>query len=528
MDRRQFLQNGLIGAAGLGVISTLDMAAVSAAEPGVGPYGSLEGIEPDANGIILPEGFTSRVIATSGDLVSNTSHQWHIFPDGAATFPDGDGGWYYVCNSEVFNFMTNFEGHGGVSSIHFNKNAEIIDAFPILQGSHSNCAGGPTPWGTWLSCEEGFFPPLWGKVWECDPTGKNTAIARDALGYFAHEAVAVDPVDEKLYLTQDKNNGLLYRFTPDSYPDLSSGILEAMLVSEGGNVTWEKIDDPFGASVPTEEQVPGAFITPGGEGIWYHNGWIWFSTKGDNRIHSVDLRNQRYELIWDGIDDRQPLTGVDNVTVEEGSGDLFVAEDGGNMEIVVISPEGEVAPFCRLDDLDHDGSEMTGPCFSPNRDRLYFSSQRGPSSKRPNEVVEAYTDGDAYNAGVTYEILGPFRGRIIPPPPTTTTTTTTTTTAAPTTTTAAPTTTTAAPTTTTAAPTTTTAAPTTTTAAPTTTTAAPTTTLAKAVETAASVKDDKGSNGGVIGGVSAAVAAAVFAAVVAFRRRSTKEENPAE
>ena len=109
-----------------------------------------------------------------------------------------------------------------------NKDAEIIDAFPILEGSHSNCAGGPTPWGTWLSCEEGFFPPLWGKVWECDPTGQNAAISRDALGYFAHEAVAVDPVDEKLYLTQDKNNGLLYRFTPDSYPDLSSGLLEAM------------------------------------------------------------------------------------------------------------------------------------------------------------------------------------------------------------------------------------------------------------------------------------------------------------
>jgi len=531
MDRRQFLRNGLIGAAGVGMLSTVDMAAVSAAEPGVGPYGSLAGIEPDANGIILPEGFTSRVIATSGDLVPNTSHQWHIFPDGAATFPDGDGGWYYVCNSEVFNFMTDFEGYGGVSSIHFNKKAEIVDAFPILEGSHSNCAGGPTPWGTWLSCEEGFFPPLWGKVWECDPTGQNAAIARDAMGYFTHEAVAVDPVDEKLYLTQDKSNGLLYRFTPDSYPDLSSGILEAMYVSDGEYVTWGRVDDPSGVSVPTEEQAPGAFITPGGEGIWYHNGWIWFATKTDNRIHGVDLRNQKYELIWDGIDpvtgemnDRQPLTGVDNVTVEEGSGDLFIAEDGGNMELVVISPEGEVAPFCRLADLAHEGSEMTGPCFNPSRDRLYFSSQRGPSSKRPNEVVEVYADGEAYNAGVTYEISGPFRGRIIPPSPTTTTTTTT---AAPTTTTAAPTTTTAAPTTTTAAPTTTTAAPTTTTAAPTTTTAAPTTTLAKAVETAAPVKDDKGSNGVLIGGVSAAVAA-VLAVVVAVRRRETKEENPAE
>ena len=63
MDRRQFLRNGLIGAAGVGVLSTVEMTAAYAAEPGLGPYGSLEGIAPDANGIILPEGFTSRVLS---------------------------------------------------------------------------------------------------------------------------------------------------------------------------------------------------------------------------------------------------------------------------------------------------------------------------------------------------------------------------------------------------------------------------------------------------------------------------------
>ena len=109
MDRRQFLRSGLIGAAGVGMLSTLDIATASAAEPGIGPYGSLEGIQPDVNGIILPEGFTSRVVAISGDLVENTSHQWHIFPDGAATFPDGEGGWYYACNSEWRSLFHTFQ-----------------------------------------------------------------------------------------------------------------------------------------------------------------------------------------------------------------------------------------------------------------------------------------------------------------------------------------------------------------------------------------------------------------------------------
>ena len=506
MDRRTFLRRSLVATAGAGMLTTADMVTARAAEPGSGPYGSIDGIDPDANGLILPEGFTSRVVAVSGDPVAGTDHLWHLFPDGAATFPDGDAGWYYACNSEVFNFMTGFENHGGASSVHFDADGQILDAFPILSGSHSNCSGGPTPWGTWLSCEEGFFPPTWGRVWECDPTGEGEAIARDAMGFFAHEAVAVDPEEGMLYLTEDSKGGVLYRFTPDAYPDLSGGRLEAMIVIED-SVTWGEVADPTGASVPTQEQVPGAYVTPGAEGIWYHDGWIWFTTKTDNRVHAVDLRNQQYELVWDGSGDRQPLTGVDNITVEEGSGDLFVAEDGGNMELVVISPEGEVAPFCRIADPAHEGSEVTGPCFNPTRDRLYFSSQRGPTTRPTNEMVAAVDLGNF--GGVTYEVKGPFRGRIKPPAPSTTTVapTTTTTTVAPTTT-------------------TTTVAPTTTT---TTTIPSPTTTLARAAEVAvASPETDEGGGGaGLAVGLSAAVLAAFGVGLLALRRRTGGSDGPA-
>ncbi|MDG2906739.1 MAG: DUF839 domain-containing protein [Acidimicrobiales bacterium] len=546
MDRRTFLRSSMVATVGAGTLTSTRMASakvVDGAEPGDGPYGSLEGVEPDENGLVLPEGFTSRIIAVSGDPVGDTDYEWHLFPDGAATFDDGEGGWYYVCNSEVFNWLTPGTQLGGVSAIHFDADGEILDAYRILEGSHSNCAGGITPWDTWLSCEEAYIGS--GLVWECDPTGENEAVAHPAMGNWAHEAAAVDPVDEMVYLTEDNAEGLLYRYTPDAYPDLSAGTLEAMLVAEDGSVTWAAVPDPSAAETPTREQVPGAFLTPGGEGIWYHDGSIWYTTKTDNRVHAVDLRAQQYTLIWDGTGDRQPLTGVDNITVEEGSGDLFVAEDGGNMEVVIITPEGEVAPFCRIPDPVEENSEITGPCFNPNRNRLYFSSQRGKGNRLTRDIIESIDWGEApdgLSVGITYEVSGPFRGEYVPPPPTTTTTTTTTT-AAPTTTTAAPTTTTAAPTTTTAAPTTTTttttqAPTTTTTAAPTTTqaptttaapttTQAPVTTLAKAAETAAAATDEGGGSGLVIG-IGAAAVVAAGAAALALRNRGGGSEESGE
>ncbi len=87
-----------------------------------------------------------------------------------------------------------------------------------------------------------------------------------------------------------------------------------------------------------------------------------------------------------------PLTGVDNIT-GTSSGDLFVAEDGGTMEICLITPDDVVAPFLRVD--GQSSSEITGPAFSPNGSRLYFSSQRGTSGSS--------------SGGITYEVTGPFR-----------------------------------------------------------------------------------------------------------------------
>src|SRR5690606_10995450 len=97
--------------------------------------------------------------------------------------------------------------------------------------------------------------------------------------------------------------GVLYRYTPDAYPDLAAGLLEACIVADDGSVTWQAVPDPSGASTPTREQVPGATVFPGGEGIWYHDGSIFFTTKVDHTVHAIDLRAQRHSILWRGDPD---------------------------------------------------------------------------------------------------------------------------------------------------------------------------------------------------------------------------------
>ena len=410
MDRRQFIQRGVV-ALGVAALAgcgddTVQGSGVARASFGPSPYGPLRP-EPDANGLFLPEGFSSRVVAVAGEEVGSTGYRWHAFPDGAATFADGEGGWYYVCNSEVRPRTA--PAAGGVSAIRFASDGEISAAYRILEGSTSNCAGGPTPWGTWLSCEED--PGGQGLVFECDPTGEKLAVAHEAIGRWTHEAAAVDPDSECVYLTEDHPEGLLYRFTPASYPDLSAGALEACVLGPGGAVSWVSVSDPSATSAPTRTQADGATTFAGGEGIWYHDGWMYFTTKLDHSVHGIDVRAQTHRRLWSGDPDGLGVEGaglshVDNITVDAASGNLIVAEDGGNMELVIITVDGALAPLLRVH--EQPGSEMTGPTFSPDGQRLYFSSQRATVPKPLSEII-AGSDSDDHGGGITYEVTGPFR-----------------------------------------------------------------------------------------------------------------------
>ncbi|MEV7794149.1 alkaline phosphatase PhoX [Streptomyces sp. NPDC087512] len=385
MERRTFLRGAVIGTSAAAFGGTLMHGAAYAApaQNGPGPYGALG--SADVNGIQLPSGFSSRVIARSGQTVAGTSYTWHSAPDGGACFADGSG-WIYVSNSEI-------NPGGGASAVKFSSSGTISGAYRILSSTRQNCAGGKTPWNTWLSCEEVSL----GYVYETDPYGVKAAVRRDAMGRFKHEAAAADPVRKVIYLTEDESNGCFYRFVPTTWGDLSSGTLQVLKAGTGtsGSFTWANVPDPDGSPTTTRTQVSGAKVFNGGEGCHYANDTVWFTTKGDNRLWQLNLQNNTYELAYDDNlvnPGPAPLTGVDNVT-GSSSGDLFVAEDGGNMEICIITPDDIVAPFLRV--TGQSGSEITGPAFSPDGTRLYFSSQRGTSGSS--------------SGGITYEVTGPFR-----------------------------------------------------------------------------------------------------------------------
>ncbi len=431
ISRRQLLGAGVRGAAYLALAQALVGCGGSRALSAGGPGGRLNAVGPlspsvDVPGIKIPPGFSARVLAQANRLVPGTTLLWHTDPDGGATYPHPEGGWVYVSNREFLP--------GGVNALRFDASGAVIDGYNALPGllTRINCGGGITPWNTWLSGEEYAL----GLLWECDPFGRDTPRPLPSLGLFSHEAAAVDPRSNIVYETEDEGDGRFYRFVPDTpnvggRPDLSAGRLQVMKVSLSQEevdapgllgpirVEWLDVPNPtpidlsviplpltavtdaLNGILPvfqgTRYQVPESTAFDGGEGIWYHDGLVYFTTKGDRRVWAHDPLMETVECIYDDALFEAPiLDSVDNIVVTPG-GDLVIVEDKSeaNQQAVAITRDGDVRPLIEL--VGQEGSEVTGPAFSPDGQHFYFSSQRGPNA-----------GGITGTAGITYCVSGPW------------------------------------------------------------------------------------------------------------------------
>jgi uncharacterized protein len=455
LNRREMLVRS--AAAGAGVLAAANVSELftaAAAAPERGGFGpGLGAPVPDPAGILdLPRGFRYSIVSRAGDLlpgggVTPGSH------DGTGAFRDRLFGTRLVQNHELLFGQPNPvvagpeltydpKVQGGTTTLALDWRNRRVDEYVSLAGTARNCAGGPTPWETWLTCEESELragPAIdrdHGYVFEVDPhTSENNVnpTPLTALGRFAHEAVCVDPVRADLYLTEDASgpNGLVYRFEPNdrsrTYGALrNGGALTAMRASQRGthvpdlsvfttpgtqlDVTWVPVPEPQAFTVSTRAQFGDNQVTRSAklEGCWWGDATRFSRRTGrvahivcsfarlvdaahgehDGQVWAYDPESQTLTLEVYFPVNRDPASdrpdGPDNITVSPFGG-LFIAEDGdGVQHLLAVDEDGTTAPFARARISD---SEFAGVCFAPHAQTLFANLQAD---------------------GLTFAITGPF------------------------------------------------------------------------------------------------------------------------
>jgi secreted PhoX family phosphatase len=368
---------------------------------------------PDPNGLLdLPEGFSYIVVESEGDTMDD-GFEVPGGLDGMACFAGASGTLVLMRNHEITDSSGNEpdemydpEAGGGVTRIVVDaRTGARISSNWVLAGTRRNCAGGPSPWG-WLTCEENVDSGH-GYVFVTDPTAESVQPPVQIVGYgrFNHEAAAVDPATSICWLTEDNGGGCLYRFVPDDPSEPFVGTLQAMRVTTedefdtgemiaGDMVEIDWVDitepDPAGDTVRVEAHDAGAATVVRGEGIWFHDGAVYFTATSGGPMELgqvfrlVDGPNGgTLECIADSLGPDH-LSSPDNITVAPW-GQVFIAEDAdGTCFIRAITDAGEVVPFARNAQSD---SELAGVCFSPDGRILFVNAQ---------------------SDGLTFAITGPF------------------------------------------------------------------------------------------------------------------------
>ncbi len=413
---------------------------------------------PDPNRIVdLPEGFNYTLVSSTGGQMSDGFFRPGR-PDGMACFAHPDSADKCILTRNHENWPNTRDGSpfgpdeslaanlsdaqlydhrpdgtpftGGVTTVIYDlKNGKLEKDFLSLAGTTGNCAGGATPWGSWLSCEESA-------VTAPDDAGKNhgfvfevpisatepvDAVPLKDMGRFTHEAAAVDLETDIVYLTEDNMNGLFYRFLPNERQDLSKGgrlqalairgwtgadtrnwpkdwgFPSAQLVTQGQTfeVDWIDLKDveaPDG-DLAQRGHADGAAVFCRGEGMAYgmhkggdasiyfnctqggvaRAGQVWKYTPSANE-GGADEASQpgKLELLYESPS-ADVLDLCDNLAISPW-GDLILCEDGlGDQFLRGLTPEGKIYDFAR--NAHEDRAEFCGACFSPDGSVLFVNIQ---------------------------------------------------------------------------------------------------------------------------------------------------------
>ena len=412
---------------------------------------------PDPDQIVdLPKGFSYRVLSRTGDKM-NDGLTVPGYPDGMGAFTGADGRVVLVRNHELESKGPGDRGDvfrklgpygqlnedfgkvdrsllydsgskgvypslGGTSTLVYNpKNDKVEQEFLSLAGTERNCAGGITPWGTWLTCEEsnevpnGEFIEDHGYAFEVKPTLKpklQKARAYKDMGRFRREAVAVDPASGIVYQTEDMGDGLFYRFIPNVPGELGKGgkvQALALVDRDGGDtrnwndskgpkmpegtplaVRWIDMDDVRSPKddLRARGHAKGAAIFARGEGIWYGDGALYFActngglaglgqifkytpSKAEGKSREQAQPGQ-LELFIESTDGKV-VQSADNLTVAPW-GDLILCEDRkSNSHIRGVTADGRIY---NLGKNVRSGTEFAGACFAPGLDTLFVNIQK--------------------------------------------------------------------------------------------------------------------------------------------------------
>ena len=446
VSRRAFLGLGGMSAAALmlGTEGALSQTSGSAG------YGALV---PDPGGLIdLPRGFQYRIFSEEGSPLSSGG----VVPgdhDGMAAFQGPSRGTAVLVrnheqrvgdpNPLIGANPYDPAAPGGTTGIVVNleDRTEISD-YITSSGTLNNCAGGATPWGTWLTCEEDRTTGH-GFVFEVDPNDPENELSRTpirGMGFFSHEAVDIDPATGIAYLTEDDFRGaivgtdqevvedytsneinpatglpgtgsrvsFLYRYIPINMSQEAGalqegGTLQVLTIDQGPNynmdlafpgnrfqVVWKDVD-PAEPHESAEDLQAARFGRL--EGAYFAGGAFWFDDTigGEARLGQVFRYlpgSNTLELFYEGTEPGN-MESPDNIVVTPW-GDLWFAEDeaiDGDIvnRVMGITPDGQVYPFAsnRLND-----SEFAGPTFSPDGNTFFVNFQ---------------------NPGISFAIWGPFR-----------------------------------------------------------------------------------------------------------------------